>query len=146
MAVGLPHANGIDGALNVVHRVDNRKTFSIQARQTPVLRDEPWAVDVEEAGLRLRLVLEIKKLRDDELAHGTRYGRTQVNNAVVEEEGGNVWGWTNASTVDSLARRPGETHAHASANQTESHGQRGEHRDVRRGPRKSTERIQPRCR
>ena len=77
----------MDGRSNVLHHIGNGEGLSFKANGLTGCRRGSRRVDVHSDGIRCRLIVQIEKLSNHKLSHGRNKRHTNVDDAVVQQEG-----------------------------------------------------------
>mmetsp|Transcript_78772 Transcript_78772/g.231113 ORF Transcript_78772/g.231113 Transcript_78772/m.231113 type:complete len:351 (+) Transcript_78772:31-1083(+) len=110
-AIGLTNGDGLHLGLDVLHAVANGKGVRLHAHLRlahvagVVLDGRACAVDVHGHRLVCRLVVEVEQLGDDQLRHLVGDWTAEVDDAVLQEQGGKVRRWSDWRTLIGLRRR-----------------------------------------
>ncbi len=93
----------MDGWANVFHNVGNGECFGFESDLLAGGGGRAGRVDVHGDWIGGGFVVEVEEFGDDEFGDGWDEGHADVDDAVVEEEGGEVGRWTNSDSCVSVS-------------------------------------------
>ena len=94
----LAKGDSVDGRSNVLHNIGNGKGLGLEANGLTSGRRGSRRVDVHGDGVRCRLIIQIEKLSNHKLGNGRNKRHTNVNDAIVQQEGREIRRGADADT------------------------------------------------